>query len=71
MCPASFMFRCFVVVCDVSRTVHDLHARAEELLKTEDESDCHQLSEVEITSKPSDVTTDSVKNLIGRLVLLG
>jgi len=31
-----------VAACDVSRVAHDLHASAEELGKTEDESDCNQ-----------------------------
>jgi len=50
---------------------HDLHARAEELVKTQDEPDCHQLKGVEIRFKPSVVTTDSVKNYIGQLALQG
>jgi len=57
--------------CDISRMAHDLHARAEELVKTQDEPDCHQLSGVEITFTPSAVTTDSIKNFIGELVLQG
>jgi len=57
--------------CDISRMAHDLHARAEELVKTQDEPDCHQLSGVEITFKLSVVTTDSVKNYIGELGLQG
>jgi len=35
--------------CDISCMAHDLHARAEELVKTQDEPDCHQLGGVEIT----------------------
>jgi len=35
--------------CDISRMANDLHARAEELVKTQDEPDCHQLGGVEIT----------------------
>jgi len=57
--------------CDISRMAHDLHARAEELVRTQDEPDCHQLSGVEITFKPFVVTTDNVKNYIGELVLHG
>jgi len=57
--------------CDVSRMVHDLHARAEELVKTQDEPDCHQVTGVEITFKPSSMTIDSIKNLIGNLVFEG
>jgi len=57
--------------CDISRMAHDLRSRAEELVKTQDEPDCHQLSGVEITFKPSDVTTDSGKNFIGELALPG
>jgi len=57
--------------CDISLMAHDLHARAEELVKTQNEPDCHQLSGVEITFKPSVVTTGSVKNYIGELVLYG
>jgi len=56
---------------DISRMAHDLHARAEELVKTQDEPDCHQLSGVEITFTPSVVTIDSGKNFIGVLVLQG
>jgi len=54
--------------CDISRVAHDLHARAEELVKTQDE---HQLSGVEVTFTPSLFTADIVKNLIGELVLKG
>jgi len=57
--------------CDISRMAYDLHARAEELVKTQDEPDCHQLSGVQITFKPSVVATDSGKKYIGELVLHG
>jgi len=55
--------------CDISRMAHDLHARAEEFVKTqEDEPDCHQLSGVEITFKPSVVTKDGAMNIVGKLI---
>jgi len=54
--------------CDISRMAHDLHGRAEELVKTQHE---HQLSGVEITFTPSLPTAGSGKNLIGELVLKG
>jgi len=57
--------------CEISRMAHDLHARAEELMKTQDQPVCHQLSGAEITFTPTVVTTDSIKNLIGELVLKG
>jgi len=58
--------------CDISRMAHDLHARAEELVKTQDEPDCHQLNEeVEIKFKPSVVKKDIVKNCIGKLIFRG
>jgi len=57
--------------CDISRMVHDLHARAEELVKTQDEPDCRPLSGIEITFRTFVATTDSVKNLIGELMLKG
>ena len=57
--------------CDMSYTAHELHARAEELLKTQDERDCHKLNGVEIMLKPSDVTIDSVTNFIGELIFRG
>ena len=56
---------------NISCMAHDLHARAEELWKTEDERDCHRLSEIDIIFKPSAITTDRVKNLIGKLVFRG
>jgi len=59
------------IACDISRVAHDLHARAEELVKTQDEPDCHQLSGVEVTFKPSVVSSDSGKNFIGELVFKG
>jgi len=57
--------------CDISRLAHDLHARAEEFVKTQDEPDYHQLSGFEITFIPSVVTSVRVKNYIGGLVLKG
>jgi len=57
--------------CDISRVAHDLHARAEELVKTQDEPDCPKLSGVLITFKPFVVTTDLVRNYIGELVFEG
>jgi len=57
--------------CDISRMAHDLHARAEELVKTQDEPDCHQLSEVEIMFKPSVALTSSISNYMGELILRG
>ena len=57
--------------CDISRTAHELRARTEELLKTQDEHDCHTLSGIEISFKPSDVTTDSAANFLGELIFRG
>jgi len=57
--------------CDISCTAHDLHARAEELVKTQDEPDCQKLSRVEIKFEPTALTTESEKNIIGKLVLKG
>jgi len=57
--------------CEISRTAHDLHARAEELVKTQDEPDCQKLSGVEIMFEPTTLATERVKNYIGELVLEG
>ena len=57
--------------CDISCSAHELHATAEELLKTQDEHDRHTLSEIEISFKPSDVTTDSAANFLGELIFRG
>jgi len=57
--------------CDISRTAHDLHARAEELVKTQDEPRCQKLSGVKIMLEPTALTTERVINLIGKLVLKG
>jgi len=59
-----------VTACDISRMANDLHTRAEELVKTQPEPHCHQLSGVEMTFKPFFVTTDSVKNYLGELVYM-
>jgi len=56
--------------CDISRMAHDLHARAEELVMTPDKPDCN-LNNAEMSFKPSMVTTNTVNNLIGELVLKG
>jgi len=57
---------------DISRMAPDLHARAEELVKTQDEPNCHQLSGVKITFTPAVViTAASVKNYIGQLTFNG
>jgi len=57
--------------CDISRTAHDLHARAEELVKTGDEASSQKLSGVEIIFEPTAVSTDRVMNFIGKLILKG
>jgi len=59
--------------CDISRMAHDLHAKAEELVKTQDEPDCHQLSGVEITFSPSLFITDSAsgRNFVGEFFFMG
>ena len=57
--------------CDISRTAHELRARSEELLKTQYERDCHTLRGIEISFKPSDVTTDSAANFLGELIFRG
>jgi len=57
--------------CDISRAAYDLHTRAEELVKTEDEPNCQKLMEVEIMFEPTALTTASVNNFIGELVLIG
>jgi len=56
---------------DIARTAHDLHARAEELVKTQDEQGCQKFSEVQVSFKPSIETKDSLKNFIGELILKG
>jgi len=57
--------------CDISRTAHDLHARAEELVKTQDKSDSQKLGEIDITFESSSFPVDIVKIFIGKLVLKG
>jgi len=57
--------------CDISRTAHDLHAKAEELVKTQNKPDCQKLSGVEIKFESTVLAIDNVKNFIGKLVLKG
>ena len=59
--------------CELSRNFHNLHAKAEELLSTgtQDEPGCHQRSGVEIIFKPSDVTSDSMRDFLGELTFRG
>jgi len=55
----------------IARTAHDLHARAEELVKTQDEMDCQEFSGAEISFKPFIETTGGLNNFIGELILKG
>jgi len=58
--------------CHIARTAHDLHARAEELVKTQVETDCQEFSAAEICFKPFiETTAGAVKNFIGELFLKG
>jgi len=56
--------------CDISCTAHDLHARAEDLVKMQDELNGQKLS-VEIMFEPTALTADGVNNFIGELILIG
>jgi len=55
--------------CDISRTALDLHAKAEELVKTQDER--FDMNSIDITLVPFLATTNNVNNFIGELVLRG
>jgi len=58
--------------CHVTRTALDLHARAEELVKTQDEADCREINIAEMSFKPFiETTAGAVKNFIGELTLTG
>jgi len=56
---------------DISRAGHDLHVRAEEIVKAQNKPDCLKLTEIQIMFKPSNVTTDTMKICLGKLVLNG
>jgi len=57
--------------CEISRMAHELHAKADEIGKTRSEPDI--LSGVEVMFQPNSVTltTSTVKNFTGELILKG
>jgi len=55
--------------CDISRMGHSLHARAEELVKTQ--ADCCDMSGIVVILIPFLTATQGVYNFIGEIVLKG
>jgi len=57
--------------CDICRTANDLHATAEELVRSQEQSGVYQEKDVDIIFTPSAATTVNVRNLIGNISLRG